>query len=83
MRLCITVRLGTLALITFVVFGCNRNTPQAASSSEPALAIQPANGPTVGDSREPELNPADDGRIILSWVEKLGETIRLAFVIAR
>ena len=73
MRLCITLRLATLALITFVAFGCNRNTPQAATSSELALAIQPANGPTVGDSREPEFNPADDGRIILSWVEKLSD----------
>ena len=73
MRSCITLRLGTLALIALVAFGCNRNAPQAATSSELVLAIQPANGPIVGDSREPELNPADDGRTILSWVEKLGD----------
>lgn len=73
MSLSITLQLGLLALITLIAFGCNRNTPQAATSSELALAIQPSNGPTVGDSREPELNPADDGRTILSWVEKLGD----------
>ena len=72
MRLCPTLRLGTFALTTFVVFGCNR-TPQVATSSELPLAIQPANSPTDGDSREPELNAADDGRIVLSWVEKVGD----------
>ena len=82
MRLCPTLRLGTFALITFVAFGCNRNTPQVATSSEVALAIQPAKAPTDADGREPELNAADDGRIILSWVEKIGErryTLRLAW----
>lgn len=68
-----TLLLGTFALITFVAFGCNRNTPQAATSSELPLAIQPTNSPINGDSREPELNSADDGRTILSWVERLGD----------
>ena len=68
-----TLLLGTFAVITFIAFGCNRNTPQAATSSELPLAIQPANSPTDGDSREPELNTADGGRIILSWVEKVSE----------
>lgn len=73
MRLCPTLRLVAIALITLVAFGCNRNTPQAATSSEPPLAIQPATSPTGGDSREPEINPADNGRIILSWVERVEE----------
>jgi hypothetical protein len=73
MKLCRTPLLGMFALITCVVFGCNRNTPQAATSSELPLTIQPTNSPTNGDSREPELNPADNGRIILSWVEKVSE----------
>lgn len=45
----------------------------SATSSELPLAIQSANSPTDSDSREPELSPADNGRIILSWVEKVGE----------
>ena len=73
MRLCHSLRLGLLALTTFVAFGCNRNSPHAATSSELPLAIQPANAPTDGDSREPELNPAENGRIILSWVERVEE----------
>lgn len=73
MRLCRMLLLGKFTLVAFVAFGCNRNTPQAAISSEPPLVIQPATSPTDGDSREPELSPADNGRIILSWVEKAGE----------
>ena len=72
MRLGRTLQFWTFALITFVAFGCNRNTPQATSSELP-LAIQWANSPTDSDSREPELSPVDNGRIILSWVEKVGE----------
>ena len=73
MRLCLTLRFATLALITFVGFGCSRNTPPAAISSDVPLTIQPAKAPTEGDSREPELSPTGDGRIILSWVEKIDE----------
>jgi hypothetical protein len=35
--------------------------------------VQSGQSPTDGDSREPELNATPDGRIILSWVEKIGE----------
>jgi hypothetical protein len=72
MRLARSLRLVTL-LITFVAFGCNRSTHHAATSLELPLAVRPANSPTESDSREPELNPADNGRLILSWVEKIGE----------
>jgi hypothetical protein len=37
------------------------------------LTIQKTQSPTDGDSREPELTTTPDGRIILSWVERLGE----------
>ncbi|HEV2884491.1 MAG TPA: sialidase family protein [Pyrinomonadaceae bacterium] len=40
--------------------------------SQSALVIRPTDSPTDGDSREPELNVTQDGRIILSWVEKVG-----------
>jgi hypothetical protein len=62
-----------------LAFGCNRSTDsssQKALSSAPtrqlALTIQPDNSPAGVDSREPELSATSDGRIILSWVEKIG-----------
>jgi hypothetical protein len=64
-----------LALIAFGVMGCNnKSAPQqniGASSTDPALIIHHRDSPTNGDSREPELNATPDGKIILSWVEKL------------
>ena len=74
MRPCDGFRLCTLFLILVMGFGCNRSIPQSALPTEPALAIQSASSPTAdGDSREPELNATDDGRIILSWVERIGD----------
>lgn len=67
-----------LILILIVNFGCVRRTDDAAVSlaqpatSEPALVIQPAESPATGDSREPELTATPDGRVVLSWVEKIG-----------
>ena len=74
MRPCDGFRLCTLFLILIIGFGCNRSIPQSALPTEPALAIQSASSPTGdGDSREPELNATHDGRIILSWVERIGD----------
>lgn len=73
MRPCDGFRLCTLFLILVMGFGCNRSIPQSAMP-EPALAIQSASSPTAdGDSREPELNATHDGRIVLSWVERIGD----------
>ena len=47
--------------------------PQSSASSMPALVIRATQSPTEGDSREPELTSTPDGRVILSWVEKVGE----------
>ena len=67
-------QLCAIALITGICFGCNRSISQPVTTTEPALAIQPADSPTAdNDSREPDLHRSDDGRIILSWVEKTGE----------
>jgi hypothetical protein len=72
----------SVVLFGLLMFGCNRTTPESlstqnpsssSSSAEQALIIQPSQSPTDGDSREPELNATHDGRIILSWVEKIGE----------
>ncbi len=70
-----------LIVLALLSFGCNRaskdsSVPQTESgnaASEPALIIQATESPADGDSREPELNATADGRIVLSWVEKVGE----------
>lgn len=73
-----------IASILFLALGvnCNRGTnelSERASSSKtaaapgPALEIRTAESPTDGDSREPEFNATPDGRIVLSWVEKIAE----------
>jgi len=77
---CDLIRYAFLVLAVFS-FGCSHNgsgssVPQSnakSAGSEPALVIRPTESPTNGDSREPELSAARDGRIILSWVEKTGE----------
>lgn len=63
-----------------VIVGCHRsasNSSQSATrtiaSDSPALAVQEISSPAATDSREPELSFTPDGRIILSWVEKIGE----------
>lgn len=79
MRVWCKVPRYSLLALAFFVFGCNRTTIESSSSqnasSSPAaneaLIIQPSQSPTDGDSREPELNSTQDGRIILSWVEKI------------
>jgi hypothetical protein len=40
---------------------------------EQPLAIKTTQSPTDADSREPELTTTQDGSVILSWVERLGE----------
>lgn len=70
--------LTSIALAT----GCARSGTDAARSgpaSNPAhgtgaaLAVRDAESPSGPDSREPELTATADGRIILSWVERVGE----------
>jgi hypothetical protein len=38
------------------------------------LIIRPTQSPAGVDSREPEMNATPDGRIVMSWVERLGPT---------
>lgn len=64
----------TFALLVLFSFGCNRSesaAPKTNTTPEPALVISATESPATGDSREPELTTTADGRIILSWVEKL------------
>jgi len=80
MKLLCASRAFPLLILATLAFGCNRSgndsSPQktlsSTTASQPALTIQPANSPAGADSREPELSTTADGRIILSWVEKIG-----------
>lgn len=81
-----TVHVFSLLLFVLINLSCNRATHSALSSKsesnpEAALTIQPTETPADGDSREPELIATYDGRVILSWVEKVsdkGYALRLA-----
>lgn len=73
------IRTFLLCSISLAAIGCARHgdatslQPNAGSSTTAALVIRESDSPTNGDSREPELNATHDGRIILSWVEKVDE----------
>jgi hypothetical protein len=75
-----------LILITTSVFlfSCQNRlhpaTKQAATTST-AISILPTESPAGTDSREPELTTTPDGRIILSWVEKVDEHYALRYAI--
>lgn len=80
MKILYAIRALCLVLGVVLVIGCNRGTPDSSSSQnalpsapDQALIIRASESPTNGDSREPELNATHDGRIILSWVEKIGD----------
>lgn len=67
------------SLVLLVIFSsnCNRSANNASvqnsvGASEQPLVIRPTQSPTDADSREPEFTATPDGRVILSWVEKLG-----------
>lgn len=73
---------AALVIVAVLVVGCNRNSLDSSSSQKQssstqiageALKIHTSESPTNGDSREPDLNATHDGRIVLSWVEKVGE----------
>lgn len=81
MRISFAVQVWLL-IVVGLSFGCSRGTSESFSSrngarpalvADKALIIRPTEPPTNGDSREPELNATHDGRIILSWVEKIGD----------
>jgi hypothetical protein len=66
------------AFFLLVIFSsnCNRNehpVQRSIAAPEQPLVIRTTQSPTDGDSREPELTATQDGRVILSWVEKLND----------
>jgi hypothetical protein len=70
-----------LLVLGIFAFGCNRTatnpssqrTMRSAAAALSPLTIQTSNSPAGVDSREPELSATADGRIILSWVEKVDD----------
>jgi hypothetical protein len=80
MKMLSRIRTSSSLLVAVLIFGCNQSAPNApssqtnpATSPESPLVIRASDSPTDGDSREPELTTTQDGRIILSWVEKIGD----------
>ena len=66
------------AVFLLVIFSgnCSRNqqpVQKSIAESEQPLVIRTTQSPTDGDSREPDLTTTPDGRVILSWVEKLND----------
>jgi len=71
-----TVCVYCLVLLVILSSACNRNeqpVQRSIAASEQPLVIRATESPATGDSREPELTTTPDGRVILSWVEKLGD----------
>ena len=79
----IKLNIRVLAFLALAaVSGCDRggagsaptqSTASPAPPAGPALAVRESQSPTGPDSREPELTATADGRVILSWVERVGE----------
>ena len=63
-------KLLSLALVLVVLsgLGCERQ-----RNRDQSLIIRRTESPAGVDSREPDLNATADGRIVMSWVEKVGE----------
>ena len=70
-----TIRVWSLLLFVSVSINCNRSANKATvqTATEQPLVIRTTQSPSGGDSREPELTTTPDGRVILSWVEKLDD----------
>lgn len=60
--------------MSWLLVACQRQRDSAIpQNSGQALVIRSADSPATGDGREPELTATPDGRIILSWVERVGD----------
>ena len=62
-------------LLFTVTTACNNSgvASRTAFIPDPPLIIRTTEAPATGDAREPELSSTNDGRIVLSWVEKLND----------
>jgi hypothetical protein len=80
MKLLFTPRAFSLLMVGVLALSCNRtgsNSSQKTNSAAPAvqaaLTIEADSSPAGVDSREPELSATADGRVILSWIEKVAD----------
>ena len=68
------IRICAFFLLVIFSSNCSNNqlpVQKSIAASEQPLVIRATQSPTNGDSREPDLTTTHDGRVILSWVEKL------------
>jgi hypothetical protein len=68
--------------VAVIVSGCgggntgssnSQGGPTPRPSADSVLVVKESESPTGQDSREPELTTSADGRLIMSWVERVGE----------
>jgi hypothetical protein len=68
------MRIYLLILFAVLSINCTRTVNNSSiPQPEPPLIVRTTQSPANGDSREPELTVTQDGRVILSWVEKINE----------
>ncbi len=70
----------SLVLIALSFSGCRRSNsnrndqhPSGSPKTDTPLVIRKSDSPAAIDSREPDLSATQDGRILLSWIQKVGE----------
>ena len=80
MKLLRASRAFTLLMFAILAIGCSRSvtdssssTPTSTSTAELPLTIVATNSPAGVDSREPDISVTPDSRVLLSWVEKIGD----------
>ena len=62
-------QIPTLFLVILVLSVCCCTAKKVTDQN---LIVRPTQSPAGVDSREPEMNATPDGRIVMSWVEKIG-----------
>ena len=70
-----------LLVVMLALFGCNRSGSKPNTATDAPLVIRMEASPAGTDSREPDLSATADGRIILSWVQRISDkryALRLA-----
>lgn len=66
--------IGAAAFLSaFVLNSCTPKTANPSAVSDSPLAIQASESPAGTDSREPDFSATADGRVILSWVQKVAD----------
>jgi hypothetical protein len=64
----ISIRNFMIVVLVVSALGCT-----AGTVPDQSLVIRRTESPAGLDSREPDMNATADGRIVMSWVEKIGE----------